>query len=181
MPNTHDLDEALEYLLEEEGGFSNHPSDRGGKTMYGVTQSTYNSYRKSHNLPQQTVRNISKDEARSLYNELYWKASGADRLPWPISYLTFDAAVNSGTKRAVQWTQTGLGVKADGQVGPNTIAVARKAVDSGDGRVLYEIVNSRATFLANLVKTNNSQQAFLLGWWRRTLRVLGRSLLAELN
>jgi lysozyme family protein len=27
----HDLDEALEYLLAEEGGWSNHPADRGGK------------------------------------------------------------------------------------------------------------------------------------------------------
>ena len=58
----HDLDEALEYLLEHEGGWSNHAADRGGATMYGVTQATYNAYCKQKGKTSKTVRGITKDE-----------------------------------------------------------------------------------------------------------------------
>jgi lysozyme family protein len=169
------LDEALEFLLLEEGGWSNHPADTGGKTMYGVTQATYNAYRKATKKPQQTVRKITKAEAREVYDTMYWREARCDRLPWPISYLVFDAAVNSGPKRGIEWMQAGLGVKVDGQVGPNTIAAAEACVNGYDGEKMYKIVDARATFLARLVQNKPSQAAFLLGWWRRTLRVLARA------
>lgn len=175
----HDLDEALEYLLEHEGGWSNHAADRGGATMYGVTQATYNAYCKQKGRSSKTVRGITKDEVREVYREMYWKAAGCDKLPWPISYITFDAAVNSGPKRAVGWTQSGLRLKPDGVVGPNTIAAARRVVSEGDGKSLLAIVDQRVAFLARLVQSKPSQAAFLLGWWRRTMQVLARALLTE--
>lgn len=170
------LDKALDFLLAEEGGWSNHKADTGGATMYGVTQATYNTYRKAKGLPTQSVRKITHDEARDLYDKMYWKEARCDRLPWPISYMVFDAAVNSGPSRGVKWMQQGIGVKDDGVVGPGTIARANEVVDNGDGMALYNIIDARATFLARLVQGKPSQAAFLLGWWRRTLRVLGRAL-----
>lgn len=170
------LDKALEFLLAEEGGWSNHKADTGGATMYGVTQATYNSYRKMAGKPTQSVRNITHEEARDLYDKMYWKEARCDRLPWPISYMVFDAAVNSGPSRGIKWMQEGLKTKADGQVGPNTIRLANEAVDNGDGMAILAIIDARATFLARLVQSKPSQAAFLLGWWRRTLRVLGRAL-----
>jgi lysozyme family protein len=176
-----DLDEALEYLLEEEGGWSNHPLDRGGATMYGITQRTYNAWRDKKKRKRQTVRSITKQEAKELYQKEYWEAASCDKLPWPISYLTFDAAVNSGVSRAVKWTQTGLRVQADGIVGSATVAKASSVLDEGDGRAILDIVDQRVSFLANLIRSKESQQAFLLGWWRRTLRILARSLLTNLE
>lgn len=175
------LERALEYLLEEEGGWSNHKADRGGATMYGVTQATYDGYRRKLKLPKQSVRNITKLEARALYDSLYWKAASCDKLPWPISYLVFDAAVNSGVSRGVRWMQQGLGLKQDGIVGPASIRLANQVVDTGQGSALIAIVDARVEFLARLVQKSPSQAVFLLGWWRRTLRVLSRSLLAELE
>jgi lysozyme family protein len=173
------LDDALEFLLDEEGGWSNHPADRGGATMYGITQKAYDSWRRKKKRTLQSVRLVSKDEARELYEEEYWLAASCHKLPWPISYLCFDAAVNSGPLRGKQWVQTGLGVKADGAIGPASVAAAELAVKSGDAGKLLGIVDARATFLARLVQKTPSQAAFLLGWWRRTLRVLARSLTSE--
>lgn len=170
------LDQALEYLLAEEGGWSNHPSDRGGATMYGITQATYNAWRKKKKRSSQSVARITKEEARELYNEEYWEAASCDKIPWPISYLTFDAAVNSGVKRAVQWTQDGVGVKADGQIGSASIQRCNSVVNNGEAHALLAIVDKRVEFLARLVQKDPSQAAFLLGWWRRTLRILARSL-----
>lgn len=175
---SNDLDEALEYLLDEEGGWSNHPSDRGGATMYGITQTTYNAWRRKKKRPQQSVRKVSKEEAKELYNEEYWQAAGCHKLPWPISYMTFDSAVNSGVKRAVQWTQQGLGCTPDGVVGTKTVAEAQAVVQEGKTRSVLNIVDARTVFLARLVQQKPSQAAFLLGWWRRTQRVLARALLA---
>lgn len=176
----HDLDEALEYLLEEEGGWSNHPADRGGATMYGVIQATYDAWRKKKKQPIQSVRKITKQEARDIYEEEYWRAASCHKLPWPISYITFDGAVNSGPSRSLKWTQAGLGVKPDGVVGPQTVSAAQKIIDEGDGSALLKLLDQRVTFLARLVQKTPSQAAFLLGWWRRTQRVLARSLLAEI-
>ncbi len=173
------LDQALDYLLEEEGGWSDNKNDRGGKTMYGITQSTYDGFRKKQKLPLAPVRDITKEEAKELYQSLYWNAASCNLLPWPISYLTFDAAVNSGPSRAVRWTQAGLGTKADGQVGPTTLTLANNVVAQGIGSKLIEIVDQRVQFLSKIVKDSESQEAFLLGWWRRTIRVLARALLSS--
>jgi len=175
------LTQSLDWLLEEEGGFSNHPSDRGGATMYGVTQATYDGWRNKKGRPRQPVGNITKDEAYELYQEEYWNASGCDKLPWPISYLVFDAAVNSGVSRGVRWMQQGIGVSADGKVGPHTLSVAQAVVADGDTPKLLAIVDARVQFLSNLVKRSPSQAVFLLGWWRRTQRVLARALLERIS
>lgn len=175
------LEQALDWLLEEEGGWSNHPADRGGATMYGVTQSTYNAWRKKKGRPSQSVSKISKEEAKELYNEEYWKAASCDKLPWPISYLVFDAAVNSGVKRAILWLQTGLHCQPDGVVGSATIRAAEQAVSSGNTSALLGIVDARTVFLARLIQSKPSQAAFLLGWWRRTQRLLVRALLEEIS
>jgi len=173
-----DLERSLDYLLEEEGGWSNHPADRGGATMYGVIQATYNAYRKAKKLPTQSVRNITKAESKEIYYLNYWKAASCDRLPWPINYIVFDAAVNSGPSRAVKWLQAGLKLPADGKVGPRTIEAANRVMEEGDTQAVLNILDQRVQFLATLVKKNESQEAFLLGWWRRTMRVFGRAILS---
>lgn len=172
-----DLDRALEFLAIEEGGWSDHVHDSGGKTMYGVTQATYNRYRKAKKLPVRPVRGITKEEVRDLYDLFFWREAQCHRLPWPINYLVFDAAVNSSPKRGIQWAQRGLGVSADGVVGPATIGAAERCVADGDSAKILAIVDARVQFLCDLVKRKPTQLSFLLGWWRRTQRVLGRALL----
>lgn len=172
------LDKSLEYLLESEGGWSNHPADRGGATMYGVTQGTYDVWRKSVNRVRQSVRNISHEEARQLYDIMYWRAASCDKLPWPICYLVFDAAVNSGVNRSVRWLQAGLSLSQDGKVGPKTIEAARKVVDEADARKIVQIVDARLTFLVRLVQRSASQAAFLLGWMRRIQMILAVALVS---
>ena len=41
MPNdapAHDIDQLIDELIAREGGYTNHPADRGGPTRYGITE-----------------------------------------------------------------------------------------------------------------------------------------------
>ncbi len=95
------FEKTLQFVLQKEGGYVNDPHDLGGETNKGITHQTYNSYRKSKNLPIQSVKYISDDEVKDIYYNNYYKASGADQISDPqLSAYTFDTAVNMGVSRA---------------------------------------------------------------------------------
>lgn len=111
---------ALEFALRWEGGYSNHPADKGGETNFGVTHAVYDAYRKSHGLSVQSVRKISPAEVRDIYKKRYWDASGCDLLSEKLAIAHFDWAVNAGVNRAIKALQQVVGVNADGIIGPLT-------------------------------------------------------------
>ena len=55
----------LEFVLAREGGYVNRKTDRGGPTNKGVTQVTYNSYRRSKDLPTKDVKDITQQEVEN--------------------------------------------------------------------------------------------------------------------
>lgn len=175
------LDRALDLLLAHEGGFSDHPADKGGKTLWGVTEAVFHAWLRGQGKPVRAVRTMTRDECRELYRALYWNKCGADKLPWPISYLAFDGGVNSGVTRGTKWVQQGLGVPADGKVGPQTVAAANKAVAEGDAGKVLAIVRARADFIAEIIQNKPSQVVFLKGWTRRLMDVLARALVDLVN
>ncbi len=171
MTNDEALEQSLEWLLEEEGGFSNHPADTGGATMYGVTHATYDAWRKAIKRPKQSVKLITQEEAFALYKAMYWDEAGCDKLPWPINYMVFDAAVNSGPSRGTKWLQEALRTKIDGVIGPKTLALLNQVMDDDPGVLVYRLIDVRLKFLVTLIRAKPSQMAFLLGWMRRLIRV----------
>lgn len=88
----------LNRVLKHEGGWSSHPADPGGDTQNGVTQRTYDDWRRKQGLSPRSVRNIGRAELEDIYLT-YWKAD----LPIGVDYCYFDAAVNSGPRRAKDW------------------------------------------------------------------------------
>ena len=49
-----------------EGGWSDHPVDPGGKTMYGVTEAVYHAWLRQHGNPLRPVRQITAAEAEQI-------------------------------------------------------------------------------------------------------------------
>lgn len=82
---------AIHHILVPEGGWSNHPSDRGGATQYGIIESVA----KRHGL---NVRTLSKVDAIKIYYKDYWLASGANKHPRPLNLAILNSYVNSGRK-----------------------------------------------------------------------------------
>ena len=109
---------AVDRVLRMEGGYVNDPADPGGETKYGISKRAY---------PAVDIAAMTEDGARAIYKKDYWAACRCDSLPAPLDQLVFDAAVNQGVGAAVKMLQAAVGVRADGQIGPVTLAAARQA------------------------------------------------------
>ena len=114
------LEQSLNILLEHEGGYSDHPRDKGGKTRYGITEKVAraNGYEgQMHALPIET--------AKDIYRREYWDRIKADQLPEKLRFHVFDCAVNSGVVMAIRILQRAGGVDDDGIIGKNTLNAAK--------------------------------------------------------
>jgi lysozyme family protein len=111
------FDAAFDRLLGHEGGYSWHPNDPGGETMWGVTYRVARAHGYTGNM-----RSMPRDFAKGVYRKAYWDAVRADELPAGLRFDMFDAAVNSGSAQAIKWLQRIVGAKEDGQLGPLTLA-----------------------------------------------------------
>jgi lysozyme family protein len=124
--------DAAQPLIEKwEGGFSNDPRDPGGATNMGITQETLARWR-GRPVTVDDVRALTRDEARQIFREFYWKPLRGDELPLPIAQLAYNTAVLSGLDRAVRVLQTALNRQGkpaaiDGEIGTRTIAHAMTA------------------------------------------------------
>lgn len=100
------FEKSLKVLFNYEGGYTNDKDDKGGATNLGVTQYTYNAYRKKHNLPVKNVKNITAEEAKKIYYEEYWVPSGADKIEDPgFAMAIFDTSVLHGGGTAQKFLQ----------------------------------------------------------------------------
>lgn len=161
--------DALKLVLAHEGGYVNHPKDPGGATNFGVTQRTYNAWRKSQGQPTNDVRKIGPDEVAAIYKRQYWDAVRGDDLPPGLDYAEFDYAVNSGPSKAVKDLQRIVGSRADGIMGANTLAAVLRREPAG---IVRELCDRRMAFLKSL----KHWPTFKKGWTRRVNDVRAKAL-----
>lgn len=121
------FDAAFAIVLGEEGGYVNDPKDPGGETKYGVTAKTLQNAISAELLPPGTlVKDLTVEQAKTLYNAFYWEKIKGDSLPWPLCLFIFDSAVNQGTDAAIKILQKTVGVAQDGIFGIQTQQAALK-------------------------------------------------------
>lgn len=158
MQNTYP--KALAEVLKHEGGYVNHPADPGGATNKGITQATYDGYRRSKGfITKKTVKLISDEEVGAIYKSRYWDAVRGDELPAGLDYAVFDYAVNSGPQKAIKSLQKALGLTADGKLGPATLAASKLSPEV----TIKKLCASRLAFLKGL----KTWPTFGKGWERR--------------
>lgn len=106
---------SLARVLVYEGGKVDDPQDPGGRTNQGVTQRTYNAFRRSQGEDARDVYGMSSVERNAIYKRSYWDVVRGDQLPGGLDLVVFDAAVNSGVGQATKWLQAALGDSYEGQ------------------------------------------------------------------
>lgn len=150
---------ALDLVLRHEGLWSDYPRDPGGPTMKGITLRTYADFL-GRDVSKSELRAIPLDHIKAIYKQGYWDKVSGDDLPAGIDYCAFDAAVNSGPRRAVVWMQKAMMVAADGDFGPKTLAAAKSANVSW---AIRRMVRFRLDFLQSL----STWRTFGRGWQSR--------------
>ena len=144
MINDRNFEKILELLFGIEGGYSNNPNDKGGMTNYGITQNTFNAWRKMNNRPLGSVKtDLTKEEAKNIYYNMYWKEVGADNYADPRdAMILFDMAVNSGPSEA-------------------------KRVFEQSNNNFYDMLDNRRKYFDKIIERNPSQIEFRDGWENR--------------
>ena len=147
-------DSAINFVLEQEGGYVNNPFDKGKETKYGISKKAY---------PNEDIKNLTLDRAKEIYYRDYWTRCKCDNLPDALSVAVFDFAVNSGVKTAIKKLQIALGVKADGIIGNQTLGACNRLPLK---KVLEDYINLRLDYLMSL----KSWKYFGNGWGKRVER-----------
>lgn len=161
---------SLKLVLNDEGGYSNHPSDPGGATMWGITHIDYDAYRKRRGLSPKDVRRMTAAERDDIYKSKYWDGAQCDELPSGVDYCVFDGAVNSGVSQSVKWLQRAIGgITVDGHAGDVTVTSANE-IDAGT--LVESVCDQRMTFLRSL----RTFKTFGKGWTRRVTGVRSTAL-----
>ena len=153
-------EKALHWVLQHDAGYVNHPQDPGGATNKGITQKTYDAYRRAKGVPVRDVRDIDDVEVRAIYREQYARPVWFDALPSGVDYALFDFAVNSGVSRAVKYIQRLVGTRQDGIMGNQTLSAIR-AQDAA--ALINALCDARLAFMRGL----KIWPTFGRGWQRR--------------
>ncbi|MCQ4763214.1 glycoside hydrolase family 108 protein [Cloacibacillus evryensis] len=174
------FEKALSFVFGSEGGYSNHPNDRGGATNMGITAGTLARAYKQGIVKHQNIKALTRAEAAEIYRVLYWRPSKADKMPEPLCMLHFDAAVNHGLGGAAKLMQKTinnyaakaglkLSVAVDGELGPKSMAALDACIRHKNNlRLICEIyINEREKYFRAIVAANPSQACFLKGWLNR--------------
>ena len=170
------VDKMLTDLIKREGGYVNHPADKGGPTKYGITMATLAAWRKAA-VTEAQVKAMTQAEARDIYRAMYYLGPSIDTLPMDIQAHVFDIAVNAGPRQAVMLLQRsinslGASLKIDGIIGPET----RKACAAyASNQINAALVRERLAFYKRIVEGNPSQHVFLNGWTTRAHSFLPRA------
>lgn len=174
------VDSIIEGVIRREGGFVDHPADRGGPTNFGITQASWSAYI-GRPATVEDMRRITVEQARVFYRHEYViKPRFAEILDPHLRELVVDCGVHHGQRRAAEWLQAAVGAKQDGRVGPITLA----AVNAADPLATFlTLIANRVRLFGRLVSQDPElrearragfrlQAEFAAGWNNRAAEFL---------
>lgn len=171
------IQDTITTLIQREGGYTNHPDDKGGETNFGITVAVARAF--GYTGP---MASMTQQVARDIYAQRYWhqpRFDDIDMVSDLVAEELLDTGVNMGTGTAGKFLQRALNalnqddkmypnVTVDGAVGNMTIA-ALKAFLATRGKagetVLVRMLNAQQSVrYIELAEANVSQESFEYGW-----------------
>ena len=161
--------QAFKLYLKFEGGYVNHPNDKGGATRYGITEGVArgNGYNGD-------MKDLPLSLAESIIKKRYWDKFNGDLMPYDIAEKMLNIGTNMGVGTASKMLQNilviyGQDIKVNGVFGTNSIKALNNVANRVDGiMAIVKYLNALqgARYLA-IVESNHSQRVFLKGWTKR--------------
>mgnify|MGYP000860266343 FL=1 len=157
---------ALAWVLKHEGGWSDHPNDKGGPTNYGITLRLAQRYGVKD---AKALFNITQAQVEDVYRTEFWRFDGLKSDA--VAAKIFDMAVNMGLRTAVRYAQRAVNdvrvadkLAEDGTWGPMT----EQAVNATAPSVMVENLKAFSLYhYDEIVERDPSQMVFMKGWTRR--------------
>jgi lysozyme family protein len=173
------IDTMIDATIGKEGGYSNHPSDRGGPTRWGITERVARANGYSGDM-----RTLPRETAVAIYKSEYAIKPGfaaVAAINEQIGEELFDTGVNMGVAWPPLFLQQALNslnaqgkhypdIKEDGDIGPTTLKTLKAylAKRGNDGvKVMLTALNvmQGARYLT-IVGSRPKNEDFLYGWLR---------------
>ena len=172
-----DLTHLIDAVIDREGGYVNHPADRGGPTRWGITEATARADGYGGDL-----RALPRERAAAIYRRTYWQRPGLDRIAGHAPALAaelFDTGVNMGPPAAIAFLQRALNalnrgaadfpdITVDGAAGPQTLAALTAFLTlrgrGGEVVPLKAIEALQGERYVSLAERRPANEAFLYGW-----------------
>ena len=168
---TENFERIVEGVRKYEGGYVNHEADRGGATNMGITKPFYAKYLgvPASLITTDMIKDLTWPMAKMMYYKNIWLENGLDQLPEYLQEVMMNYIVISGPARAIPHLQRFVGVKADGEIGPNTLNAIQKKVKEYPSERLFvnAFIHDIMRFFIGIVQGRASQIVFLKGWFNR--------------
>ena len=172
------VDALIDALLDREGGYVNHPADKGGPTCFGVTEAVA----RAHGYGG-AMRELPREDAAAIYRRLYWLRPHFDEIAKRSSRVAqelFDTGVNMGPAVAATFLQRALtalnrngrdyaDLTPDGTIGDVTLGaldgfLAVRGMRSGETVLLRALEALQGERYLRLAERRPANEAFLYGW-----------------
>ncbi|MBN9673508.1 glycosyl hydrolase 108 family protein [Roseibium aggregatum] len=167
--------EIMETVFKWEGGYADHPEDKGGPTNFGITHKVLAKWRGVASVTKQEVRDLTKPEAEEIFKDRYFDVIKGSHLPRPIDLIMMDGAVNHGPGTMARFLEDAAGLTGNGRL---SVAEAKKVA----GASREELVRL-AVALAEARKTRyleHPKAQFFLAGWRNRLNDVMATAMADL-
>ena len=168
----------IEAVLDREGGYVNHPADKGGPTCFGITEAVA----RAHGY-RGAMRQLPREDAMTIYRRLYWLRPCFDQVALrstSIAAELFDTGVNMGPTVAATFLQRALtalnrngadyaDLIPDGRIGNKTVEaldafLAIRGKASGEVVLLRALEALQGERYLRLAERRPANESFLYGW-----------------
>ena len=178
------VEQLADDIVSREGGFVNHPNDKGGPTNRGVSLVFAQSIPKKNGrfpfdlngdgkVDINDIKLVTAAIAKAAFIDNFFTAARVAELPACIQPMQFDMNVNGGNgggAKVLQLALVNLGcqVAIDGALGPMTINAANAVCKRvGDATFCKAYIAARIAHYEAIVRRDPSQRVFLAGWKNR--------------
>lgn len=178
-------DEIFDEILGKEGGYVNHPDDKGGPTNWGITEKVARSHGYHGDM-----RDMTREQAKEILEADYWYGPRFDQvsdISQGIAAELCDTGVNMGPSVAAKMLQRWLNafnqggklypdMDADGRIGPRTLAALgayhEKRGKEGVQVLLTALNCTQGERYLDLAEKREANESFLYGWMRGRVGLL---------
>jgi len=163
MENDEEFKKILnEYIIPNEGGFSDKKNDRGGKTKFGISQKVYKN---------EDIKNLTRERANAIIYRDFYIWNGLNKLPYTIRGFIVDYGMPTSPLNAIQTVHKVLGLPAKGNIiGKNTLSKLEKFSKHDYEEFLANYQKEMLEYYKNIVQKDSSQINNLAGWINRANR-----------